>query len=57
MEFNKNDTNKLIYKTETTHRSQNQTYSYQRKCGGGGGGVINWEIWINLYTLCFAMLC
>ena len=34
----KNDTNELIYKTETDHRIQKQTYGYQRGNMVGQGG-------------------
>ena len=35
------------------HRYREQTYGHQRgKVGGrGGGGVMNWEIGIDIYTL------
>ena len=42
----KNDTNELIYKTQT-HRYRKQTYGYQR----GNWGGINWELGINRNTL------
>ena len=32
----KNSTDKLIYKTETTHGLRKQTYGYQRGKAGGG---------------------
>ena len=34
------------------HRCRGQTYGHQRgKEAGGGGGVMNWEIGIDMYTL------
>ena len=35
------------------HRSREQTYGHQegKAVGGGGGGVMNWEIGIDMYTL------
>ena len=45
----KKDTNELIYKTERdSHRKQ--TYGYQR---GKGEEGVNWEIWIDIYTLLY----
>ena len=44
----KNDTNELVYKTETSYRRRKQTYGYQR-----GKEGINWEIRINRYTLIY----
>ena len=44
----KNDTNELVYKTETSYRRRKQTYGYQR-----GKEAINWEIGINRYTLIY----
>ena len=38
-------TNELIYKTEI----DSQTYGYRR----GGKGGVNWEYWINRYTLLY----
>ena len=48
MESKKNDTNKLIWKTETDSQTQEQIYDYQ---GGKVGGGINWEFGINIWTL------
>ena len=45
----KNDTNELIYKTETESQRK-QTSGYQR---GKGWGGINWEFRINIYTLLY----
>ena len=42
----KNNTNELIYKTETDSQTQKQTYGYQ----WGKGGGINQEYGINRYT-------
>ena len=35
------------------HRSREQTYGHQggKAMGGGGGGVMNWETGIDMYTL------
>ena len=35
------------------HRSGEQTYGHQgeKAADGGGGGVMNWEIGIDMYTL------
>ena len=35
------------------HRCRQQTYGHQggKAVGGGGGGVMNWEIGIDMYTL------
>ena len=35
------------------HRYREQTYGHHRGkvAGGGGGGVMNWEIGIDMYTL------
>ena len=35
------------------HRCREQTYGHQRgkAAGSGGGDVMNWEIWIEMYTL------
>ena len=35
------------------HRCREQTYGHQggKAVGGGGGGVMNWEIGIDVYTL------
>ena len=35
------------------HRCRGQTYGHQggTAVGGGGGGVLNWEIGIDMYTL------
>ena len=34
------------------HRCREQTYGHQGgKVAGGGGGVMNWEIGIDIYTL------
>ena len=34
------------------HRCREQTYGHQGgKVAGGGGGVMNWEIGIDMYTL------
>ena len=35
------------------HRSREQTYGHQggKVVGGGGCGVMNWEIGIDMYTL------
>ena len=35
------------------HRCREQTYGYQggKAVGAGGGGVMNWEIGIDMYTL------
>ena len=35
------------------HRCREQTYGHQggKAVGGGGGGVMNWVIWIDMYTL------
>ena len=35
------------------HRCREQTYGHQvgKAAGGGGGGVMNWEIGIDIYTL------
>ena len=35
------------------HRCREQTYGHQggKAVGGGGGGVINWEIGIDTYTV------
>ena len=35
------------------HRCREQTYGCQRgkAAGGGGGGLMNWEIGIDMYTL------
>ena len=34
------------------HRSREKTYGHQGgKVAGGGGGVMNWEIGIDIYTL------
>ena len=35
------------------HRCREQTYGHQggKVAGGGGGGVMNWEIGIDIYTL------
>ena len=35
------------------HRSREQTYGHQggKAVWGGGGGVMNWEIGIDMYTL------
>ena len=35
------------------HRCREQTYGQQggKAVGGGGGGVMNWEIGIDMYTL------
>ena len=34
------------------HRCREQTYGHQgQKWQGGGGGVMNWEIGIDMYTL------
>ena len=37
------------------HRCREQTYGHQggKVAGGGGGGVMNWEIGIDIYTLIF----
>ena len=40
-------TNELIYKPAVEYRCEKQTYGYR------GGGGINWEIGINLYTLLY----
>ena len=35
------------------HRCRKQTYGHQggKAVGGGGGGVMNWEIGIDMYTV------
>ena len=35
------------------HRCREQTYGHQggKAVGGGGGGVMNWKIGIDMYTL------
>ena len=35
------------------HRCRGQTYGHKggKAAVGGGGGVMNWEIWIDMYTL------
>ena len=33
------------------HRCREQTYEHQGGKAGGGGGVMNWEIGIDRYTL------
>ena len=35
------------------HRCREQTYGHQggKLAGGGGGGVMNWEVGIDMYTL------
>ena len=33
------------------HRCREQTYGHQGGNSGGGGGVMNWEIGIDIYTL------
>ena len=36
------------------HRCREQTYGHTKRgkrWGGGGGGVLNWEIGIDMYTL------
>ena len=34
------------------HRCRERTYGPQAgKAGNGGGGVMNWAIWIDMYTL------
>ena len=34
------------------HRSREKSYGHQvGKAAGGGGGVMNWEIGIDMYTL------
>ena len=38
----------LFTKQKQSHRRRKQTYGYQ---GGKGGGGINWEIGIDIYTL------
>ena len=37
------------------HRSREQTYGHQRgkAAGGGGDGVMNWEIGVDMYTLMY----
>ena len=46
----KNNTNVLIYRTETTHRHRKQTHGYHRGMQGRG---INLEFGINRYTLLY----
>ena len=48
MELNKNDTNELIYKTETDTQISKTNYGYQGETWRAG---INWEFGINIYTL------
>ena len=35
------------------HRCREQTYGHQggKAAVGGGGGVMNWENWVDMYTL------
>ena len=40
----------LFTKQKQTHRHRKETYGYQGKKGGGG---MNWEIWIDMYTLLY----
>ena len=47
--FLKNDTNKLIYKTET----QGFTNLEKEFMVTGGKGGINWDIGIDIYTLLY----
>ena len=46
----KNDTNDLVYETETDYKLWKQTYGYQR---GKVEGRINEEFWINIYTVLY----
>ena len=41
----------LFTKQKQTHRLRKQTYGYQR--GKGGGGGINQEVRINIYTILY----
>ena len=40
------------------HRCREQTYGHQggKATGGGDGGVLNWEIGIDMYTLMYIKL-
>ena len=38
----------LLTKQKLNHGCRKQTYSYQ-----GGKGRINWEIWLDIYTLLY----
>ena len=40
----------LFTKQKQSHRCRKQTYGYQ---GGKGGGGINWETGIDIYTLLY----
>lgn len=43
----------LFKKQKQTHRFQKQTYGYQGKCWGGGGGGIHQELGINIHILIY----
>ena len=47
VESKKNDINEFIYKIET----DSQILKTNMVIGGKGEGEINWQIWIDIYTL------
>ena len=48
----------LFARQRLRHRCREQTYGHQagKARGGGGGGVRNWAIGIDMYTLMFIKL-
>ena len=50
LESKKHDTNELICKTEIDPHTQKTNL---RLPGGKWGGGINWETWIDIYTLLY----
>ena len=51
--YKKYDTNELIYKTEIDSQIQKKNLWLPKRIAGKGGGYINQEFEVNIYTLLY----